>query len=101
MRISIVYDTTRSLAATRSSPLTRVSKGRLARMLRDDPEGRSFFSLIWTDDRWPWAADETLQTRAAVWEVLTEYLWPLQRRLLKRSEDEPWQLPEGGRAGRA
>jgi hypothetical protein len=61
-------------------------------MLRDDPEGRSFFSLVWTNDRWPWAADETQQTREAVWVVLTETLWPLQKRLLRRSEAEPWQL---------
>lgn len=95
MRIGIVYDTVRSLAAARSSPLTPVSRGRRARVLRDDPEGRSFLSLIWTEDRWPWAAEETMQTRAAVWEILTESLWPLQRRLLKRSEDEPWQLEAG------
>jgi hypothetical protein len=30
-----------------------------------------------------------------VWEILTEHLWPLQRRLLKSSEDEPWQPSEG------
>jgi hypothetical protein len=94
MRIGIAYDTIRSLAATRSSPLTPASTGRLRKMLRDDPQGRSFFSLIWTNDRWPWAAMETAQTRAAIWEVLTEHLWPLQKRLLKRSEDEPWQLRE-------
>ena len=99
MRIGIAYDTIRSLAATRSSPLTPASTGRLRKMLRDDPQGRSFFSLIWTNDRWPWAAVETEQTRAAIWEVLTEHLWPLQKRLLKRSEDEPWQLPEGETSG--
>jgi hypothetical protein len=99
MRIGIAYDTIRSLAATRSSPLTPTSTGRLRKMLRDDPQGRSFFSLIWTNDRWPWAAVETEQTRAAIWEVLTEHLWPLQRRLLKRSEDEPWQLREGETSG--
>ena len=37
-------------------------QGRLRRLLRDDAEGRLFFSLIWTDDRWPWATDETRQT---------------------------------------
>jgi hypothetical protein len=98
MRIGIVYDTIRSLAATRSSPLTPLSKGRMARMLRDDPEGRSFFSLIGTDDRWPWAEEETMRTRASVWQVLTEYLWPLQKRLLKPAQEEPWQSPEGGPA---
>jgi hypothetical protein len=80
MRIGIAYDTVRSLAASRSSPLTPASTGRLRKMLRDDPQGRSFFSLIWTNDRWPWAAVETEQTRAAIWEVLTEHLWPLQKR---------------------
>jgi hypothetical protein len=99
MRIGIAYDTVRSLAASRSSPLTPESTGRLRKMLRDDPQGRSFFSLIWTNDRWPWAAVETEQTRAAIWEVLTEHLWPLQKRLLKRSEHEPWQLPEGEAPG--
>lgn len=91
MRIGIVYDTIRSLAATRSSPLTPVSRGRLKRMLRDDPEGRSFFSLIWTDDRWPWAAEETRQTRDAVWTLLRERLWPVQKRLLGRAAAQHWQ----------
>jgi hypothetical protein len=94
MGIGIVYDTLRSLAATRSSPLSPVSRGRMARLLRDDPEGRSFFSLIWTGDRWPCAAEETQTTRDAVWTILVETLWPLQRSLLKRSEPVPWQFPE-------
>jgi hypothetical protein len=65
MRIGIVYDSIRSLAATRSSPLMPVSKGPLARLLRHDPEGRSFFGLIWTADRWPWAATSVLESRCA------------------------------------
>ena|SRR5438445_1969553 len=84
-RGTIVYNTIRSLAATCSSPLTPVSRGRLKRMLRDDPHGRSFFSLIWTDDRWPTAADETRQTRDEATAFLTECLRPLHDRLRRRS----------------
>ena len=91
MRLAIVYDTIRSLAATRSSPLTPVSRGRLKRLLRDDPQGRSFFSLIWMIDRWPTAAEETQQTRDGVWAFLTEHLWPAQKRLLGDAAARHWQ----------
>jgi hypothetical protein len=90
----IVYDTIRSLTATRSSPLTPVSRGRLKRLLRDDPQGRLFFSLIWMVDRWPTAAEETQQTRDVVWAFLTEDLWPAQKRLLGDAATRHWQPPE-------
>jgi hypothetical protein len=95
MRVGIVYDSIRSLTADRSSPLAPPGPGPLKRLLRADPEGRSFFSLIWTNDRWPWAAEETQQTRDAVWTLLVETLWPVQKRLLRRSEPTPWQSHSG------
>jgi hypothetical protein len=95
MRVAIVYDSVRSLAATRSSPLAPTSRGPLKRLLRQDPEGRSFFSLIWTNDRWPSAADETQHTRDVVWTLLVETLWPVQRRLLRLNEPTPWQSDSG------
>jgi hypothetical protein len=82
VRTSIVYESVRSLAATRSSPLSPVSRGRLRRLLRDDPGGRSFFSLIWTNDRWPWAAAEVEQTRHDIGVLLAEGLGPVHTRLL-------------------
>ncbi len=91
--IAIVYDSVRSLAATRSSPLTPASRGRMKRLLRDDPEGRSFFSLIWTADRWPQAAINTQTTRDAVWELLTERLWPAQKQLLGKAAATHWRAP--------
>ena len=81
VRGSILYSTVRSLAATRSNPLTPVSRGPLRRMLRDDPQGRSFFSLIWTDDRWPSAREEVEQTLADVWAFLLECMRPLHLRV--------------------
>lgn len=87
MRIGFVYESVRSLAATRSSSLSPISRGRMRRLLRDDPHGRSFLSLVWTDDRWPWAATETRETRDLVWTTITEVLRPVQQRVL----GEVWQ----------
>jgi len=92
MRIGFVYESVRSLAATRSSPLSPAGRGQMRRLLRDDPQGRSFFSLIWTADRWPCAAEETQHTRDLVLEVLADTLRPVVQRLLGKV----WQLPEGG-----
>jgi hypothetical protein len=91
MRIGIVYDSIRSLAATRSSPLAPDGPGPLRRLIREDPQGRSFFSLFGKHDRWPGAAHETQHTRNVVWNLLVETLRPVQRSLLRRDEPTPWQ----------
>jgi hypothetical protein len=92
-RINMVYESVRSLAATRSSPLTPRGKprSRFNRMLRDDPAGKSFFALIWTDDRWPSAAAEVEQARYDVGAVLSECIGPVHRPLLEWSDKRWWQ----------
>lgn len=93
-RINIVYESVRSLSATRSSPLTPISEpgSPLAEMLSNDPSGRSFFALIWTNDRWPDAAAEVEQTRNDVGAVLGECLGPVHKRLLDQADKRWWQL---------
>ena len=92
-RINIVYESIRSLAATRSSPLTPIGEPGTpqAQMLSDDPSGRSFFALIWTNDRWPEAREQVEQTRHDVGAVLSECIGPVHRPLLELADKNWWQ----------
>ena len=61
----------RSLCGTRLSPLTPGEPGSpLTEIIERDPLGESFFSLIWTNDRWPWADENTRGTLTGVQEAL-------------------------------
>jgi hypothetical protein len=72
--VSFVYESIRSLAATRSSPISptvgdlSLSGLRVRWLLTKDEEQRSFLHLIWLPERWPEAEANVRGTRAAVWD---------------------------------
>ncbi len=69
--VRLVYESIRSLCGTRLSPLTPGEPGSpLTEIIERDPLGESFFSLIWTNDRWPWADENTRGTLTGVQEAL-------------------------------
>jgi hypothetical protein len=98
-KIGFVYDSIRSLVATRSSPMSPTvgdfsPRGlRLRWFLRKDTEQRSFLHLIWLPERWPEADANVRNTLNATWEALGA-LRPVQLRLLSRGERKQWKEAE-------
>ena len=85
MVLRMTYESLRSLAASRSSPVGPVPRGRLRRLVTSDPQGNTFFSLIWVDGRWPWADSDTRDTFNSVWKSLN-VLRPVHRKVARRRE---------------